>query len=321
MTIGEAVDATGLTKKAIRYYETIGLIEPAVAQNGYRNYSEETIRRLQTIAILTRMGFSLAEIRPHLTGEASLADLATIKSAEIAEMRERLARDQALLDLFLDEGLSVEELGRLHRRLDEIGQDLPGYVSRRFQELFPGAAGRLYSAVYGGMMAEPLTTDDQRKAWAGFVRELDEAEPVEVPDWLDQWSQWTLEFQAKRMKLAEERYGPRRPAVTNYEEFENRMQYLLAEAEANPMPLPKPDEIPLNIRQAGRQVPGYMSENAGEIFSIVRKYLPRISGGLKRFEEYSRTFQERNPEAVARVQELAQRRLRERENNPGSDRS
>ncbi len=39
MSIKEACMATGLTRKAIRYYESVGLISPDIDSNGYRNSS------------------------------------------------------------------------------------------------------------------------------------------------------------------------------------------------------------------------------------------------------------------------------------------
>ncbi|MBC7342044.1 MAG: MerR family DNA-binding transcriptional regulator [Clostridia bacterium] len=40
MNIWEVAKATGLTKKAIRYYEKMGLLSPAINQdNNYRDYS------------------------------------------------------------------------------------------------------------------------------------------------------------------------------------------------------------------------------------------------------------------------------------------
>ena len=44
MKIKEAEEKTGLTRKAIRYYESNGLIHPAQSEeNGYKDYDEETI--------------------------------------------------------------------------------------------------------------------------------------------------------------------------------------------------------------------------------------------------------------------------------------
>lgn len=63
MTILKAAERTGLTKKAIRYYETEGLITPELENNGYRDYSEEIIRKLILIRSLRNLSFTIKEIR------------------------------------------------------------------------------------------------------------------------------------------------------------------------------------------------------------------------------------------------------------------
>ena len=63
MKIGELADRTGVTTKTIRYYENIGLIpEPARAPNGYRDYQEQAVDRLQFIKDAQATGLTLTEI-------------------------------------------------------------------------------------------------------------------------------------------------------------------------------------------------------------------------------------------------------------------
>ncbi|MBQ8332714.1 MAG: MerR family transcriptional regulator [Clostridia bacterium] len=65
MKIKEAAERTGLTEKAIRLYEEKGLIAPPVTEiNGrkFRDYDEDTMTELNTIAGLRRSFFSLEQI-------------------------------------------------------------------------------------------------------------------------------------------------------------------------------------------------------------------------------------------------------------------
>ena len=56
MRIKEVEQATGLTAKAIRMYESKGLLTVArEAENAYRDYTDEDVARLKTIAILRRL--------------------------------------------------------------------------------------------------------------------------------------------------------------------------------------------------------------------------------------------------------------------------
>src|SRR5262249_9333647 len=63
--IDQVAARTGLTKRTLRYYEEIGLLEPSTrTEGGYRLYNEADIAHLERIKRLRDLlGFSLAEIR------------------------------------------------------------------------------------------------------------------------------------------------------------------------------------------------------------------------------------------------------------------
>jgi MerR family transcriptional regulator, repressor of the yfmOP operon len=63
--IDQVATRTKLTKRTLRYYEEIGLLEsPTRTEGGYRLYSEADIHRVESIKRLKHLlGFSLAEIR------------------------------------------------------------------------------------------------------------------------------------------------------------------------------------------------------------------------------------------------------------------
>ena len=64
MNISQAAKAVGLTAKALRHYESIGLLQPAQrANNGYREYSELEITQLRFVQRARSNGFGLDECR------------------------------------------------------------------------------------------------------------------------------------------------------------------------------------------------------------------------------------------------------------------
>ena len=64
MKIGELASTAGVTTKAIRYYESIGLLdEPARTASGYRSYGPDAIERLDFVKQAQTSGLALAEIR------------------------------------------------------------------------------------------------------------------------------------------------------------------------------------------------------------------------------------------------------------------
>lgn len=73
LKIQEVAAETGLTTRAIRYYEEIGLLEPAARSGGdYRLYDPSDLERLRHIKELRdEAGFSLAQIGQLLEDEAA----------------------------------------------------------------------------------------------------------------------------------------------------------------------------------------------------------------------------------------------------------
>ncbi len=64
MNIGTVAERSGVPPKTIRYYESIGLINPANRRpNGYRSYSAVDMRTLNFIKHARSLGFSVEEVR------------------------------------------------------------------------------------------------------------------------------------------------------------------------------------------------------------------------------------------------------------------
>lgn len=63
MQIGELSERAGVSHRTIHYYERLGLVKPAEREGvGYRYYDEISVKRLEKIAALKRLGLSLDEI-------------------------------------------------------------------------------------------------------------------------------------------------------------------------------------------------------------------------------------------------------------------
>lgn len=71
--IDEVAQKTGLTKRAIRYYEEFGLVEPKRNQCSYRMYDEEDLEKLMRIAALRiKIGFTVNEIKDYFQLEKDI---------------------------------------------------------------------------------------------------------------------------------------------------------------------------------------------------------------------------------------------------------
>ena len=103
MNIGQAAEASGVSAKAIRYYETSGLIAPAGRSGGgYRVYGEADIRTLRFIRRARDLGFSIERIRRlldlwHDKGRAS-ADVKRLALDHVGEIDAKIAALVAMRD-------------------------------------------------------------------------------------------------------------------------------------------------------------------------------------------------------------------------------
>ena len=62
LSIQEAARLAGVSVRTLRYYDTVGLLSPQKAENGYRCYSDADLERLQQILFYRVLRFPLKEI-------------------------------------------------------------------------------------------------------------------------------------------------------------------------------------------------------------------------------------------------------------------
>lgn len=91
MQIKEVCRLTGLSAKAIRLYESKGLITAGRAANDYRDYTDEQIERLSAIRRFRLAGISLADIRLWADG---LLDAETLFQKRLQELSEESGKNK-----------------------------------------------------------------------------------------------------------------------------------------------------------------------------------------------------------------------------------
>jgi MerR family transcriptional regulator, copper efflux regulator len=87
--------ATGLPSKTLRYYEEVGLVAPARADNGYRVYSETDVHKLAFVGRARSLGFSLDDCRALLSlyedRSRASADVKALAMDHVAQVDRKLA--------------------------------------------------------------------------------------------------------------------------------------------------------------------------------------------------------------------------------------
>lgn len=101
MNIGQASKASGVTTKMIRYYDEIGLVQPASrTDSNYREYEERQINDLRFIKRSRSLGFSMEEITQLLSlwrdRERPSREIKAIADRHLADLDTRIAEMQAM---------------------------------------------------------------------------------------------------------------------------------------------------------------------------------------------------------------------------------
>jgi DNA-binding transcriptional MerR regulator len=98
LDISEVCRRTGLTSRALRFYEARGLVAPLRTYSGRRLYGPAELERINLVVTLKRAGLTLSQIGK-LTGQGSLnlAQLIDAQLAAIAERKAELKEAEALL--------------------------------------------------------------------------------------------------------------------------------------------------------------------------------------------------------------------------------
>ncbi|MFE9749415.1 MerR family transcriptional regulator [Saccharothrix saharensis] len=110
MRIGELSRRTGVSERALRYYEEQGLLRPERRPSGYRVYRDADVSEVRRIRVLLAAGLGIAQIAqalPCLTDDDLPTPTCPELVAELVRHRDRI-------------GEAIDELEATRANLDTI---------------------------------------------------------------------------------------------------------------------------------------------------------------------------------------------------------
>lgn len=167
----EAQTKTGLTRKAIEYYEAQGLLNPSRDENGYRNYSDQDVSRLSQISGYRKLGLNLSEITDVLLSNNKKETISNIVREK--EIRNRMEEKRLRLLSQVASGNSFEEIED-----DLISLESQESIYNRISKKFPGYIGQMFFVNYAPFLQGRLETTDQLDAFNQLIRFLDQMEDL-----------------------------------------------------------------------------------------------------------------------------------------------
>lgn len=163
MLRNEIQEKTGLTRKAIEYYEDKGLIKPLKSENGYRDYSDKDLEILNKISLFRKIGLSISEIEECLSSNGS--SLSSILRRKEHQLEVEQKRKEVIELIVKKENQNIIESEIALIETEES-------IYEKLENAFPGYFGQLIFSAYQPFFNETLDKEG-KVAYKEFVAYLD----------------------------------------------------------------------------------------------------------------------------------------------------
>ena len=153
LDIADVARRTGLTSRALRFYEARGMVRPLRSASGRRFYGPAELERVHQIVTLKRAGLTLAQIeRFTRDGPVSLARIVAAQLSALSTQAEEIAAARALLltvqsRIERSEPIDVATFCSLIRQGDTMMMS---------QEKWDGVTGRFFTPEEKASFAETM---------------------------------------------------------------------------------------------------------------------------------------------------------------------
>src|SRR5258708_1339506 len=122
MHISDLATSAGVTVKAVRYYESQGLLKPGRQANGYRTYTEQDVVVVREVKALLSLGLTAEQTYPFIECLRAGNDRADVCPASLTAYRTRISEVDR----------RIAELSDLRARLTDLLTDAESWrMSRR----------------------------------------------------------------------------------------------------------------------------------------------------------------------------------------------
>ena len=225
MLRNEIQKMTGLTRKAIEYYEERGLICPKKSENGYRDYSERDIQILNKISLYRKVGLSITEIE-------NVLNYNTLSSA-LRKKQHELEVEEKRKDI-LELLIKGENDNVIQERLALLENEETIYES--LERAFPGYFGMIIFSAYQPFLSE-LLKESGILAYNEYINYLDSLPPFELSeeerDYIEKNTAGlginelkdVNNAKIKAVEDIKQWWTENKDTVTKYEEFKNSDEY------------------------------------------------------------------------------------------------
>ncbi|MBZ9607149.1 MerR family transcriptional regulator [Clostridium estertheticum] len=285
MKINEVMKEIGLTKKAIYYYEEVGLIRPQKEEDSnYRIYTMDDINILITINALRKLDFSIKDIQLILLEKQDVPQVIKKQLDIINEKIKLLDNSKGVLENLIEKGIdsNIDNLRVSIQCLEAKSKNIAGYMQKELHRMLPGNMGKMFAIHYGQFLDEPLDTKEKEKAWMNLINLLDAKEEVQyaenikelIDEMFGKYSDKDLMELNEKSKSVTNKILKRDAEVS--EEVKNEMKAQIIEYEKTPQ------------YKKDLKIQRFMMDNIAPIFNEIEIYLCILSTRFERFNKILR---------------------------------
>lgn len=160
MKIQEVAQQVNMTKRAIKYYESKGLLQVEKDENGYRHYTMEHVTVLQQIQVYRKLGMELSAIqRIFYNPKVEQEELQRLEE----QMRKSMEQQSAQLEAVRQMLTGAKDYKALQEQLDYQN------IATAIQEMIPGIYGKMFMHHFLPYLQIPITTQKQRDAYQAII--------------------------------------------------------------------------------------------------------------------------------------------------------
>jgi len=285
MKLNEVMKETGLTKKAIYYYEDVSLITPKKdEESNYRIYTIDDINRLITIHALRKLDFTIKDIQLILLEERDISQVINKQLHILNDKIKLLNKSKGILENLIEQGIdsNIDNLRLSIQTIEDESKYIGGYMQKELERILPGNMGKMFAIHYGQFLDEPLDTKEKEKAWRDLINLLDSKEEVQyaenikelIDEMYGKYSEKELIELSEKSKVVTNKVLKRDGEVS--EEVKSKLRSKIVEYEKTPQYLKD-----LKIQR-------FMIDNLAPIFNEVEIYLCILSTRFEKFNKILR---------------------------------
>lgn len=172
MLRSEIQKETGLTRKAIEYYEDKGLIHPQKSDNGYRDYSTKDLEILKKVSIFRKLGMSISDIYQYISSGGHTLPSVLRKKQHQLEIDEKR---KEILEIIVKCGSN--EL--INEKVSSL--EVEETIYEKLEIAFPGYFGQMLFAAYQPFLNKPLENDGKNSFYK-YIAYLDRLPSFELTE-------------------------------------------------------------------------------------------------------------------------------------------